>query len=63
MPIVYSLSLLAQNHYMLKPANHPVPLSANHTDHVTIYKYKTALSWSRLYLSNRANMFMAQFNC
>ena len=42
MPFVYSLSLLAQNHYMLKPAKQTVSLSANHTNRVTIYKYKTA---------------------
>ena len=34
MPFVYSLSLLAQNHYMLKPAKHPISLSANHTNHI-----------------------------
>jgi len=34
MPFVYSLSLLAQNHYMLKPAKPPISLSANHTNHI-----------------------------
>ena len=37
MPFVYSLSLSAQNHYRLKPAKHPVAISANHTNHVTVH--------------------------
>lgn len=43
MPFVYSLSLLAQNHYMLKPAKPPISLYPSLPIIQIIYKYKTVL--------------------